>query len=803
MSMSEKLAQEEAAAQEEGDVLNFDDLDTNHDGAISRNELMDADEDQSHFTRASGGDEIPTKCEALCGREKGQSLRWKARRASARTFGVTVGLLVPCLFSVTLLGRDEYFRGSASSARQLIWNAEHRDPDDLFATITPEQVRTELDTGYARCGDDEPDCVERKDLNRTMTPQCWTRLQNQAQLQDSCGETNFTCKEAARVAWNRQCRVQPGVGVGVLSHNYTFYEHMMNNPWAVIFATFMFWVLYGLWYKIIMNATMEAHLEKFIAEVYEQSLKVAEHTLDATATVAGKVADTAGSVVDKAANLAGTDTELEKQGVISQWASKKIAKRDKEEQMKNGKRAFAIFIFVVTLGAALLTVYALIEGNAGNRYGLKIMDALGNIRIQSGQAAGEAGHNGSATKKMLSFGMGMIVAGGLVGAPTLTSFADKDTERRPVGKHKYWPLIGFFAFGIPFGLLCMWCEMELDQAEHHVLDSALNDDVRSRADIALKYQDPTYGEDKPPGYFAVQFSKLYREREHGFRTDMVQTLMCAVISLCWDVFVVTYHVIKPPHPKHRLRTDRRLSIYTHVFSGMGEIICSLASFWLYDEGLQNNDLRLRLTYMQVLCSYTHAWTGAFQTPQVFGMQCVMVPVRQRLSRFVLPPVLANPYVTVAGVRRGCALEGGVRHAPRAGPGVAGQAHRALLHPPHLRLVQSFRVHLRGHRHLRGGDVYRGHHVCGLRLWSDDHRPRRKSPRHGRGLDLLLLPAAVQARPGVVEDRAPAQHVPECEVAAPHQQAAKAARGAADQPDGDGGERDRAPRDGQGAGSSGD
>ena len=70
----------------------------------------------------------------------------------------------------------------------------------------------------------------------------------------------------------------------------------------------------------------------------------------------------------------------------------------------------------------------------------------------------------------------------------------------------------------------MRCEMELDQAEHHVLDSALNDDVRSRADITLKYRDPTY-EEQAPGYFAVQFSKLYREREHGFRTDMVQTLI--------------------------------------------------------------------------------------------------------------------------------------------------------------------------------------------------------------------------------------------------------------------------------------
>jgi hypothetical protein len=98
-----------------------------------------------------------------------------------------------------------------------------------------------------------------------------------------------------------------------------------------------------------------------------------------------------------------------------------------------------------------------------------------------------------------------------------------------------------------------------------------------------------------------------------------------VCSIVWDIFVVSFHIMRPPHPKHRLRTDRRLSIYTHIFAGCGEIICWCCSFYLYDEGLPNQDTRLMLTYMCVLCSYTHAWTGAFQTPQVFGMQCVMIP----------------------------------------------------------------------------------------------------------------------------------------------------------------------------------
>ena len=46
---------------------------------------------------------------------------------------------------------------------------------------------------------------------------------------------------------------------------------------------------------------------------------------------------------------------------------------------------------------------------------------------------------------------------------------------------------------------------------------------------------------------------------------------------------------------------------------------------MYDEGLENDSARTRLVYVTVGASFVHALTGAYQTPQVFGMQCVMVP----------------------------------------------------------------------------------------------------------------------------------------------------------------------------------
>ena len=67
--------------------------------------------------------------------------------------------------------------------------------------------------------------------------------------------------------------------------------------------------------------------------------------------------------------------------------------------------------------------------------------------------------------------------------------------------------------------------------------------------------------------------------------------------MIWPEQVVYYHVTTHPHPKFRLRPSRRLSIYTHIFSGITEIVSSILSFVLYDEGLDNSSPRLRLTYL--------------------------------------------------------------------------------------------------------------------------------------------------------------------------------------------------------------
>ena len=166
-----------------------------------------------------------------------------------------------------------------------------------------------------------------------------------------------------------------------------------------------------------------------------------------------------------------------------------------------------------------------------------------------------------------SFCLGLLVGGGLLGAAFGHRFvpADKkDKDDYPLGKYRAWPIWGFLIVGIPYGLLTLsWAE-SLHSAQDHVMNSALGADgtgILARDNI------------EDAGWFAVQFAKLYRERNGSFRQEMVQTFAVAIISVMWDVMVLTFHILTPPHPKHRLRTDRRLSIYTHISSGCCEIIC--------------------------------------------------------------------------------------------------------------------------------------------------------------------------------------------------------------------------------------
>ena len=98
---------------------------------------------------------------------------------------------------------------------------------------------------------------------------------------------------------------------------------------------------------------------------------------------------------------------------------------------------------------------------------------------------------------------------------------------------------------------------------------------------------------------------------------------CADVSTIFNVGVLLFHWTTAPHPKFLMRAPRNLSIRMHVLSGTVEILAwSLSWFWGVDS---NMGVRTTLTQIQVVASFVHAGTAAYQTPIVFGTQAVMVP----------------------------------------------------------------------------------------------------------------------------------------------------------------------------------
>lgn len=107
---------------------------------------------------------------------------------------------------------------------------------------------------------------------------------------------------------------------------------------------------------------------------------------------------------------------------------------------------------------------------------------------------------------------------------------------------------------------------------------------------------------------------------HAYDVDFMQSILVCLISLIWDVVVLGFHWVIPPHPKFRMISLRQVSIYTHIVAGSFEIIFSVVAFFLEP----GTDTYTFFIYMQVFCAIAHSITAAYQAPAVFGIPCVMI-----------------------------------------------------------------------------------------------------------------------------------------------------------------------------------
>lgn len=96
------------------------------------------------------------------------------------------------------------------------------------------------------------------------------------------------------------------------------------------------------------------------------------------------------------------------------------------------------------------------------------------------------------------------------------------------------------------------------------------------------------------------------------------------LSSLFNIYVLYHHWTKPAHPKFLLRAPRKLCIRMHVLAGTVEIVAwCLAWFWGVDRSM---DMRDTFTKIQVVASFVHSATAAYQTPILFGTQAIMIPV---------------------------------------------------------------------------------------------------------------------------------------------------------------------------------
>lgn len=61
-----------------------------------------------------------------------------------------------------------------------------------------------------------------------------------------------------------------------------------------------------------------------------------------------------------------------------------------------------------------------------------------------------------------------------------------------------------------------------------------------------------------------------------------KSILCALSSF-FNLFVLYFHFTHAPHPKFMILIRRRLSIYTHIISGVTEFITCWVAYWTRNE----------------------------------------------------------------------------------------------------------------------------------------------------------------------------------------------------------------------------
>jgi hypothetical protein len=96
----------------------------------------------------------------------------------------------------------------------------------------------------------------------------------------------------------------------------------------------------------------------------------------------------------------------------------------------------------------------------------------------------------------------------------------------------------------------------------------------------------------------------------------VEKCILCLVSSFFNLFVLYFHFTHAPHPKFMILKRRKLSIYTHIISGVTEFVTCWIAFWTRNEHVA--------TVAALAAILGHVPSAYYQTSIVFGAKALMV-----------------------------------------------------------------------------------------------------------------------------------------------------------------------------------
>ncbi|KAG8462241.1 hypothetical protein KFE25_012061 [Diacronema lutheri] len=129
------------------------------------------------------------------------------------------------------------------------------------------------------------------------------------------------------------------------------------------------------------------------------------------------------------------------------------------------------------------------------------------------------------------------------------------------------------------------------------------------------------------GSFWCPFSQCeMNQKQHSTHEHInSQMLVFAAVCFFFDIFILTFHATHPVHPKYIITSFRRRVIYTHIVSGIVQVLLGPIIWFIYVQYDMPWTTELLVKILVIWCSLFHVTTACFLARTPFGAVRVMLP----------------------------------------------------------------------------------------------------------------------------------------------------------------------------------